>query len=263
MNSKRRSRRSSARGSRAGTRSNRTRPRKAFEASRSSRSRTCVGCKACAEVCPAMGDNGDRRRRRRPARPPPGPARRQVHFLRPVRTQLHTQRAGSSSRRRSTTCPRWTGSSLTEEIEHELVLCEVCGAIVGTRKHLRWVAEKLGAKAYANPTLIVAADGRHEAGRTRRRSVRRARAGPKRPDADHVSRLSQDDGPFGKSGESVIPCHGVPVETAGSPAARRRAAVLAGKIADLVTPSTVIVCIGNELVADDGRRRRGGAHAGR
>ena len=50
-------------------------------------------------------------------------------------------------------------SSCVETIDHDLVLCEVCGVVVGARKHLRWVAEKLGAKAYANPTLIIAADG--------------------------------------------------------------------------------------------------------
>ena len=50
-------------------------------------------------------------------------------------------------------------AALAENIEHELVICEVCSAIVGTRKHLRWIAEKLGAKAYANPTLILVADG--------------------------------------------------------------------------------------------------------
>ena len=39
------------------------------------------------------------------------------------------------------------------------MICEVCGAVVGALKHLRWVAERLGAKAYANPTLIVSVDG--------------------------------------------------------------------------------------------------------
>ena len=44
-------------------------------------------------------------------------------------------------------------------VEKELVLCEVCGAVIGCRDHLLWVAERLGAKRYANPTLILLADG--------------------------------------------------------------------------------------------------------
>lgn len=46
-----------------------------------------------------------------------------------------------------------------ESVEKELVLCEVCGVVIGAREHLLWVAERLGAKRYANPTLILLADG--------------------------------------------------------------------------------------------------------
>jgi len=45
-------------------------------------------------------------------------------------------------------------------VEKELVLCEVCGAAIGCRDHLLWVADRLGAKRYANPTLILLADKR-------------------------------------------------------------------------------------------------------
>lgn len=47
--------------------------------------------------------------------------------------------------------------------EHELQLCEKCGAIIGTKKHLIWLYERLGPLAYANPSLIVAksADLKH------------------------------------------------------------------------------------------------------
>jgi len=44
------------------------------------------------------------------------------------------------------------------EIRKELELCDKCGAVLTTRDHLRWIARKLGAKRYANPTLILTAE---------------------------------------------------------------------------------------------------------
>jgi len=117
----------------------------------------CIGCGACAEVCPALAitviDKPD--------------ADKPVRILR--------QRLDKCifCGQCELNCTTKTGIKLTptydmstldrstciQDIEHDLVLCEVCGEVVGTIKHLRWVAEKLGAKAYANPTLIVLADG--------------------------------------------------------------------------------------------------------
>ncbi len=129
----------------------------------------CVGCKACAEVCPALAitviDETD-------ADPP---MRRFVQrsdkcvFCGQCELNCTTGEGVKLTKiYDQSTLDR---STLVEEIEHELVLCEVCGVVVGTRKHLRWVAERLGAKAYANPTLIVSADGsmalaRRDAGRS-------------------------------------------------------------------------------------------------
>ena len=39
-----------------------------------------------------------------------------------------------------------------------LQLCEKCGAMIGTRKHLAWVAKKLGPLAYTNPSLLLSKD---------------------------------------------------------------------------------------------------------
>ena len=50
-------------------------------------------------------------------------------------------------------------SQSTVSITKELVLCEICGAVISTKAHLEWVARKLGAKRFANPTLILTADG--------------------------------------------------------------------------------------------------------
>jgi hydrogenase-4 component H len=48
-----------------------------------------------------------------------------------------------------------------ETVENELVICEMCGAVVGPRKQLLFVAERLGAKRYANPTLILVAEDQY------------------------------------------------------------------------------------------------------
>jgi len=46
--------------------------------------------------------------------------------------------------------------SMTETHEHELQRCERCGTVVGTKKHLAWLSERLGPLAYANPSLLLA-----------------------------------------------------------------------------------------------------------
>ena len=117
----------------------------------------CIGCGACAEVCPALAIEVIDR----PDEP------------RPVRVLEQRWDKCIFCGQCELNCPTEKGIRLTKEydlatldrsqcrqqIEHALVLCEVCGAIIGTKKHLLWVAEKLGAKTYANPTLIVHADG--------------------------------------------------------------------------------------------------------
>lgn len=40
-----------------------------------------------------------------------------------------------------------------ETIEKELELCEICGAVIACKDHLRWINEKLGELSYSNPTL--------------------------------------------------------------------------------------------------------------
>jgi formate hydrogenlyase subunit 6/NADH:ubiquinone oxidoreductase subunit I len=42
-----------------------------------------------------------------------------------------------------------------ERVEKELVLCEVCGEVLAPADQLRWLAERLGASSFANPTLAM------------------------------------------------------------------------------------------------------------
>lgn len=117
----------------------------------------CIGCKACAEVCPAIAikvvDDVE-------AEPPT--RRLTLHYDKCVfcgQCELNCTTKEGIRLTKQYDLAGFDRSQFRESIEHELVICQGCGAVVGTRKHLLWVAEKLGAKAYANPTLIVSADG--------------------------------------------------------------------------------------------------------
>lgn len=115
----------------------------------------CIGCMACAQVCPpsaiSVVDDTE-------ATPPV--RRLVVDFGRCIF-------CGECQRK----CPTQEGITLThkydlgtfaaeefsdtESVEKELVLCEVCGEVISTKEHLVWIADKLGAKKYANPTLVL------------------------------------------------------------------------------------------------------------
>jgi ferredoxin len=49
--------------------------------------------------------------------------------------------------------------STAETQEFELQMCEKCGAMIGAKKHLIWLYEKLGPLAYTNPSLLLAKSG--------------------------------------------------------------------------------------------------------
>ena len=117
----------------------------------------CIGCGACFEVCPAMAIS----------------VYDDTHADPPTRTLEQRWDKCVFCGQCELNCTTKTGIRLTPEfelatfdrsqcvqtIEHELVMCEACGATIATGKHLRWIAEQIGAKAYANPTLIVTSDG--------------------------------------------------------------------------------------------------------
>lgn len=49
--------------------------------------------------------------------------------------------------------------STVETQEYGLQVCEKCGELIGTKKHLVWLCEKLGPLAYTNPSLLIAKSG--------------------------------------------------------------------------------------------------------
>ncbi len=44
-------------------------------------------------------------------------------------------------------------------VEKELLICGSCGEVVAPKDHVRWVAEQVGPKAYANPSLVMTLEG--------------------------------------------------------------------------------------------------------
>jgi len=116
----------------------------------------CIGCGACAEVCPAHAIEVQDRAGGTP----------------PLRTIIrHDDRCVFCGQCQDL-CTTGKGIECTNEydlatfnratcavsVQKELVLCEKCGAVLTTREHLRWLAQRLGSRRYANPTLILIAD---------------------------------------------------------------------------------------------------------
>ncbi len=114
---------------------------------------TCIGCGACVNVCPTnaltMEDC--------PGEDPP------------VRKITQRVDACIFCGNCSDNCTTEDGINLSEQWDlatldredlkevrdYDLQLCEKCGAIIGTKKHLAWLYETLGPLAYTNPSLLM------------------------------------------------------------------------------------------------------------
>jgi len=112
----------------------------------------CVGCGACVEVCPAkaleMADDIKT-------------GKRQI---------IHHYDICIFCGQCQANCLTKKGIKLTQEydiaflkdrdkqitsVEKNLVFCEVCGEVITTIEHLRYLAKKLGPLAYSNANLIL------------------------------------------------------------------------------------------------------------
>jgi hydrogenase-4 component H len=119
---------------------------------------TCIGCGGCVNVCPTSN------------------CLSMVDDLKadpPVRTITHRPYACIFCGNCEENCTTETGIKLSnkwdlatldkestiETHEFELQMCEKCGEMIGTKKHLVWLYEKLGPLAYTNPSLLLAKSG--------------------------------------------------------------------------------------------------------
>ncbi len=113
----------------------------------------CIGCGACAQVCPAWAIDVED----------------VVVEGKGLRTMTvnhgHCVFCGQCHR----LCTTQEGIVLTNEyetgtydrnlaistVEKELVICQECGEVIATEDHIRWVAHRLGAKAFADMGLAL------------------------------------------------------------------------------------------------------------
>jgi len=115
----------------------------------------CIGCNACVNVCPApncLTTEDD------------------LEADPPVRRITHRTYACIFCGNCEENCTTGKGIKLsnlwdlatmnTDELvethEFELQLCEKCGAVIGAKKHLVWLYNRLGPLAYTNPSLLIA-----------------------------------------------------------------------------------------------------------
>jgi len=114
----------------------------------------CVGCGGCAEVCPAkdITVTDDKENKKRTIT---------LYYDKCIQCgQCEANCITEKGIKLSNEYDHlvyFDRSLAKTQIEKELVLCEVCGDIIGTADHIRWVTEKLGPLAYSNPTLILSA----------------------------------------------------------------------------------------------------------
>ncbi|TFG50933.1 MAG: 4Fe-4S dicluster domain-containing protein [Candidatus Brocadiia bacterium] len=117
----------------------------------------CIGCGACVNVCPTealtMTDE-----------------LATEHPVRKITLRYDTCifcgncEANCTTEKGITLSNKWDlagldRTAMKETHEFELQVCEKCGELVGAKKHLVWIYEKLGPLSYTNPSLIIAKYG--------------------------------------------------------------------------------------------------------
>jgi hydrogenase-4 component H len=115
--------------------------------------KTCVGCGACVQVCPSsaielVDEPGTKTRTLR------------VDFGSCIQCGQCEEKCITGTGIRNTPFYSLAVSDLKapevfETVRKELVLCEGCGEVIACRDHLTWIKERLGAKAYAHPNLLL------------------------------------------------------------------------------------------------------------
>ncbi len=112
----------------------------------------CIGCGACAEVCPPkcidVIDDLD----------PALPKRRLVQHLDACIWCGQCERYCPTGQGIKLTteydCVGFSPEDFEERVEKDLLLCELCGAVLAPVDQIRWLVRRLGPLVYANPTLL-------------------------------------------------------------------------------------------------------------
>jgi hydrogenase-4 component H len=118
----------------------------------------CVGCGACAYVCPGNAisilDPEEPVKKLKPE-----PKRKMLvrhdmcNFCGNCEANCITEKGIQLTKEYDLAL--FDRNLAVDEVEKELIICELCGAIVTTRDHLKWLVRRLGTLAYGNPTLLL------------------------------------------------------------------------------------------------------------
>lgn len=115
----------------------------------------CVGCGTCAQVCPSQAIEA--------VDDIPGKMRRlRVDYGSCMQCGQCTEKCITGkgiiiTSEYSLSVMNVADPAVFESVEKDLVLCEGCGGVIACRDHLLWIKERLGAKAYGHPNLLLAA----------------------------------------------------------------------------------------------------------
>ena len=118
----------------------------------------CVGCGTCAQVCPAMAitlvDDSKKKTRRLT-----------VDYASCIQCgqceeKCITEKGIQLSTEYSLSVMDLQAPEVFEHVEKELAVCEICGNVIAARDHLLWLKDRLGAKAYAHPNLLLETQSR-------------------------------------------------------------------------------------------------------
>ncbi|HKJ67153.1 MAG TPA: 4Fe-4S binding protein [bacterium] len=119
----------------------------------------CVGCGTCAQVCPTsaievIDDTAL------------GTRRLQVDYgscIHCGQCNEHciTGQGITPTAKYSLPVTDKRAPEIFETVEKELAICDYCGDVIACWDHLDWIKERLGAKAYAHPNLLLSAQ-RHQ-----------------------------------------------------------------------------------------------------
>ena len=113
----------------------------------------CIGCGACAQVCPSLAiqvtDDTERKVRTL-----------SVDYGSCIQCgqcgeKCITSKGIANTNFYSLAVTDVKAPEVFETVKKDLVLCECCGEIIACRDHLGWIKQRLGAKAYAHPNLLL------------------------------------------------------------------------------------------------------------
>lgn len=115
----------------------------------------CIGCGACAQVCPAKCIDVIDDLEAAPA------TRTLVQHLDACiwcgQCELHCPTGHGIRMSNEYDCAGFAPEDFEERVVKNLMMCESCGEVLAPVDQLRWLAKRLGATSFANPTLMLAA----------------------------------------------------------------------------------------------------------